>query len=62
MGTILSAAMLLRYSLKEESAARAIEKAVEQTLADGYRTADIYSDGLKKLGTVEITEKIIERL
>ncbi len=62
MGTILSAAMLLRYSLKEETAARAIESAVERTLADGYRTADIYADGMKKLGTVEITEKIIERL
>ena len=62
MGTILSAAMLLRYSLKEDSAARGIENAVEQTLADGYRTADIYADGLKKLGTIEITAKIIERL
>lgn len=62
MGTILSAAMLLRYSLHEEEAARAIENAVEKTLADGYRTADIFSDGFKKLGTLEINEKIIERL
>ncbi len=62
MGTILSAAMLLRYSLRAESAARAIEAAVERTLADGYRTADIYSEGTVKLGTVEITGKIIERL
>lgn len=62
MGTILSAAMLLRYSLRAEEAARTIETAVERTLADGYRTADIYSEGTQKLGTVEITEKIIERL
>ena len=62
MGTILSAAMLLRYSLHEEESARAIEAAVEKTLADGYRTADIYSDGTTKLGTVEITKEIIARL
>ena len=62
MGTILSAAMLLRYSLREENAARAIEAAVEKTLADGYRTADIYSEGTIKLGTVEITKEIINRL
>ena len=62
MGTILSAAMLLRYSLHEEDSARKIENAIEKTLADGFRTADIFSDGMKKLGTVEITEEIINRL
>ena len=62
MGTILSAAMLLRYSLHEEDAARTIEAAVEKTLADGFRTADIYSEGTVKLGTVEITKEIINRL
>ena len=62
MGTILSAAMLLRYSLHEEDSARTIENAIEKTLADGFRTADIFSDGMKKLGTVEITEEIINRL
>ncbi|MBQ9480122.1 MAG: 3-isopropylmalate dehydrogenase [Selenomonadaceae bacterium] len=61
-GTILSAAMLLRYSLHEEDAARTIETAVEKTLADGFRTADIYSEGTVKLGTVEITKEIINRL
>lgn len=62
MATILSAAMLLRYSLNEEKAAQAIEAAVDKTLADGYRTADIYKDGLKKLGTAEITKIICDRI
>ena len=62
MGTILSAAMLLRYSLKAEEAAKAIEKAVDKTLADGYRTADIYSEGFKKIGTEEATKVICDRL
>ena len=58
MGTILSAAMLLRYSLKAEAAAKAIEVAVDKTLADGWRTADIFTDGFKKVGTDEVTEII----
>ncbi len=62
MGTILSAAMLLRYSLNAENAAQAIEAAVDKTLADGYRTADIYQDGFKKIGTKEATEIICARL
>ena len=62
MGTILSAAMLLRYSLKEESAAKAIESAIDKTLADGWRTADIYSDGFKKIGTAQATEIICKNL
>ena len=62
MGTILSAAMLLRYSLHAEEAAKAIESAIDKTLAEGYRTADIYSEGFKKIGTAEATEKIIKNL
>ena len=62
MGTILSAAMLLRYSLKEESAAKAIETAIDKTLADGWRTADIYSDGFKRVGTEKVTEIICDNL
>ncbi len=58
MGTILSAAMLLRYSLKEEDAAKTIESAVEKLLDEGYRTPDLYSDGFKKVGTDETTEII----
>ena len=62
MGTILSAAMLLRYSLKEEIAAKAIENAIDKTLADGFRTADIYSDGFKRVGTEKVTEIICDNL
>ena len=62
MGTILSAAMLLRYSLHAEEAAKNIESAVDKTLDDGFRTADIYSDGFKKVGTAQITEEIISRI
>lgn len=62
MGTILSAAMLLRYSLDAEDAAKAIESAIDKTLADGYRTPDIYKDGFKKIGTDEATEIICARI
>ena len=62
MGTILSAAMLLRYSLHAEEAAQTIESAVYKTLDDGFRTADIYSDDFKKVGTDEVTQAICERL
>lgn len=62
LGTILSAAMLFRYSLSNEQAAVMIEKAVEQVLADGYRTADIYQQGLTKLSTEEMGRQVIARL
>ena len=62
MGTILSAAMLLRYSLQAEDAAKAIETAIDKTLDDGYRTADIFSEGFKKVCTEEVTEIICDRL
>ena len=62
MGTILSAAMLLRYSLNEDFAAKAIENAIDKTLADGYRTADIYSDGFKRVGTEKVNEIICDNL
>lgn len=62
IGTILSGAMLLRYSLKEEAAAQAIETAVDKALADGYRTPDLWKDGFKKANTQEMTQAIIDRL
>ena len=62
MGAILSAAMLLRYSLNNSAAAEAIEKAVDKTLADGYRTADIFKEGFNKIGTDECTKIICDRL
>ncbi len=51
LATILSVAMMLRYSLNEDAAADAIEKAVEAVLDQGLRTPDIYTDGTTKIGT-----------
>lgn len=62
MGTVLSAAMLLRYSLHEETAAKAIEAAVDQALADGYRTADLYKEGFQRVRTDEMADVICERI
>ncbi|HIW20893.1 MAG TPA: 3-isopropylmalate dehydrogenase [Candidatus Dorea intestinavium] len=58
IATILSAAMLLRYSLNLDVEATAIEKAVEATLKEGYRTIDIMSEGKTRLNTKEIGDKI----
>ena len=54
--------MLLRYSLNEEKAAVCIEEAVENVLKDGYRTADLYRDGFKKVTTEEMAARIAERI
>jgi 3-isopropylmalate dehydrogenase len=62
IATVLSAAMMLRYSLGQEKAAEDIEAAVQRTLSDGYRTADIRSEGTKLVGTREMGEAIIQRL
>ncbi len=62
VGTILSAAMMLRYSLNENEAALAIEQAVEAVLADGYRTADLYREGMKKASTMEMAEAIAAKI
>lgn len=62
VGTILSAAMLLRHSLKAEAPAAAIEQAVDAVLAEGYRTADLYRPGLTKVSTEEMSELIIKQL
>ena len=62
IGTILSAAMLLRYALQEEAAAQAVEKACDQALADGYRTPDLWKDGFTKVSTTEMTKVITGRI
>ncbi len=54
IATILSAAMMLRYSFGLETEAKAIEKAVDDVLDQGYRTGDIFSEGMKRVGTVEM--------
>lgn len=62
IAAILSAAMLLRYSLDEPKAADMIEKAVNSVLEAGIRTADIAYAGQKPVGTVEMGEAVIKAL
>ncbi|MDQ4422707.1 MAG: 3-isopropylmalate dehydrogenase, partial [Thalassolituus sp.] len=62
LATILSAAMMLRYSLGEGSAADAIEQAVSKVLDKGLRTGDIFSEGMQKVSTVEMGEAVVAAL
>jgi len=59
IATILSAAMMLRYSFDNEAAATRIENAVKKVLADGYRTGDIYEEGTKKVSCSEMGDQIV---
>ena len=58
IATILSAAMLLRYSLDQDEAADAVEEAVKSVLAEGYRTADLMSEGCIQTGTEQMGDLI----
>ncbi|MDY5985403.1 MAG: 3-isopropylmalate dehydrogenase [Lachnoclostridium sp.] len=58
IATILSAAMMLRFSFDLDKEAEAIENAVEQVLKEGYRTIDIMSEGKKQVGTAEMGDLI----
>ncbi len=62
LATILSAALLLRYSLGMEGAAQTIEQAVEKTLAAGFRTADIARPGESAIGTVDMGDRVMQAL
>ena len=62
IATILSVAMMLRYSFELETEAQAIENAVLATLEEGYRTYDIMSEGKTKVGTKEMGELITQRI
>ena len=62
IATILSAAMMLRYSFDLDEAADAIEKAVKKVLEEGYRTTDIMSEGMKLTTTTEMGDLIAERI
>ncbi|MEH6470590.1 MAG: 3-isopropylmalate dehydrogenase [Halopseudomonas sp.] len=62
LATILSAAMMLRYSLGEVAAADLIEQAVSKVLDQGLRTADIYSDGMQKVSTREMGDAVVAAL
>jgi 3-isopropylmalate dehydrogenase len=62
LATILSVAMMLRYTFNEGEAATAIETAVGKVLDQGLRTADIWTDGTKKVGTQEMGEAVVAAL
>jgi len=62
LATILSAAMMLRFSLNQEEAADRIETAVKKVLALGLRTTDIYSEGTTKVGTSQMGDAVVKAL
>lgn len=62
LATILSVAMMLRYTFKQEAAAKAIEDAVGRVLDQGWRTGDIMSAGMTKVGTKEMGEAVVKAL
>ena len=62
LATILSAAMMLRYSLKQEAAAQRIEAAVKRVLVQGLRTSDIFSPGTTRVGTAEMGAAVVRAL
>ena len=62
LATILSAAMMLRYTFNLEEAARRIETAVRKVLAQGYRTADIYATETRRVGTNEMGDAVVAAL
>lgn len=62
LATILSVAMMMRYSLDQPQFAHQIEVAVSVVLEQGYRTADIYTDGMKKVSTEEMGDAVVQAL
>ena len=62
LATILSVAMMLRFSLNQPEAADAIEAAVDAVMEQGYRTPDLYAEGLKKVSTAEMGSLVAAEL
>lgn len=62
IATILSAAMMLRYSFDLDKEADAMEAAVQKVLTEGYRTSDIWSEGCEKVGTMKMGDLIAARI
>jgi 3-isopropylmalate dehydrogenase len=62
LATILSAALMLRYSLGQPQAAERIERAVAKVLHSGLRTADIHTAGMRKVGTKEMGDAVVAAL
>ena len=62
LATILSAAMMLRFTLQQPQAAARIEAAVDAVLSAGLRTGDIWSEGMRRVGTVEMGDSVVAAL
>jgi 3-isopropylmalate dehydrogenase len=62
LATILSVAMMLRFSLNQPEAAERVEAAVQRVLAQGLRTADIWSEGTQKVGTRDMGDAVVAAL
>ena len=62
IATILSAAMMLRYSFDLDKEAAAVEAAVKRVISEGYRTVDIMADGMKQVSTTQMGDLIAERV
>jgi 3-isopropylmalate dehydrogenase len=62
LGTILSAAMMMRYSLKDEKSAARVEAAVSKVLREGLRTADIHTPGTRRVGSEEMGHAVAAAL
>ena len=62
LATILSAAMMLRFTLNQEAAAQRIEAAVQKVLSQGLRTADIHSEGTTRVGTAQMGDAVLAAL
>ncbi len=62
LATLLSVAMMLRYTLHEAELAARVERAISRVLDEGYRTADIYTDGMRKVGTKEMGAAVVTAL
>ena len=62
IATVLSAAMMLRYSFDLDKEADAVERAVQKVLQDGYRTADIWSEGCRKVGCKQMGDLLAEQI
>ena len=62
LATILSAALMLRYSFDLDEEAKAIEDAVQKVLTEGYRTGDIFEEGDEKVSTTRMGDLIAENI
>ena len=62
LATILSAAMMLRYTFNDETNAVRIEDAVKKALAQGFRTADIWTEGMNKVGCSAMGDAVVAAL